>query len=119
MPDKDAGEPARILIVEDNEGDVFLLSLALKQADFPHRVSVCRDGADAVRFLHKALSADSSGLPELILLDINLPRMDGTTVLETLRAEKALSDIPVILLSSVRLPNDTHPPVSLASASSW
>jgi chemotaxis family two-component system response regulator Rcp1 len=101
-----AGQPVRIFLVEDNEGDVFLLSMALDQARFSHSLTVFRDGADAMTFLRKS-SAGTEVLPDLVLLDLNLPRVDGTTLIEMFRAEPALCNIPVILLSSSRSPDDS------------
>ena len=101
------GPPARILIVEDNDGDIFLLTLALEKAAFPHSLTVFRDGADAMKFLRGALLAGGDALPGLAMLDLNLPRVDGSTVIEMFRTEPALSNIPVVLMSSSRAPQDS------------
>lgn len=101
----DHGTAARILLIEDNDGDVFLFSMALRNAGFPHTLTTIQDGADAMEFL-RSLSTSSQLSPDLILLDINLPRVDGTTILDLLRSEPDLQEIPVILLSSSRSPFD-------------
>ena len=104
-PEEAGSHAVRILLVEDNEGDIYLLSLALQSAGFPHHLTIFRDGAEAMAFLRDAVSGGAA-LPELVLLDLNLPRVDGGTLIEMFRAEPALSGIPVILLSSSQSPGD-------------
>jgi CheY-like chemotaxis protein len=97
---------ARILLVEDNEGDVFLISRALKEAAFPHILTVIRDGADAMALLNSKTSAKDDPLPDLVMLDLNLPRVDGTALVELFRSQPVLQNIPVVLLSSSSAPHD-------------
>jgi CheY-like chemotaxis protein len=93
----------RILLIEDNEADIYLLSMALENAGFPYTLKTIRDGADARAFLN-GVSDDST--PELILIDLNLPRVDGTALIDLLRSRPELQDIPVVLLSSSSSPRD-------------
>lgn len=84
-----------ILLVEDNEGDIILTKEALKEARIKNRISVAMDGQEALDFL------DAAGpLPDLILLDINLPKVSGLEVLAIIKADKKLKMIPVIMLST-------------------
>jgi len=88
-----------ILLVDDNEGDILLTREALEEARIINKVSIARDGMEAVRFL-KSLPSFSSGMPDLILLDINLPKMDGTEVLAIIKSDPDLKRIPVIMLTT-------------------
>lgn len=84
-----------ILLVEDNEGDIILTTEALKDANIRNEVSVAMDGEQALRMLH-----DATELPDLILLDINLPRLSGLEVLISIKNDERLKDIPVIMLTT-------------------
>jgi len=98
---------ARILLIEDNEGDIFLLSMALKRASFSYDLTTIRDGAEAITYL---MQCGMPGLapPDLIVLDLNLPRVDGTSIIGLLRTEAALENIPVVVLSSSKSPEDAR-----------
>jgi len=87
-----------ILVVDDNEGDILLTREALDDAQFINKVSIANDGVEALRFLKK--QAGSSGMPDLILLDINLPKMDGTELLGIIKTDPDLKRIPVIMLTT-------------------
>jgi len=90
----------RILLVEDNEGDIVLTLEALKEAKILNRIDVVRDGEEALKFLHKEDSYTTAQTPDLILLDINLPRLDGTEVLGIIKNDPLLKVIPVIILTT-------------------
>ena len=89
-----------ILLVDDNEGDILLTREALEEAKFVNRISVAYDGIEAIRFLKKAPPFTNGETPDLILLDINLPRMDGTEVLSIIKNDPDLKRIPVIMLTT-------------------
>ncbi len=89
-----------ILLVDDNEGDILLTIEALSEARIINRISVARDGAEAIRFLKKELEFQGSDSPDLILLDINLPKMDGMEVLAVIKTDHELRRIPVIMLTT-------------------
>lgn len=89
-----------ILLVEDNEGDVVLTLEALKEAKLRNKISVVRDGEQALQFLYKEGEYASAELPQLILLDINLPKMDGKEVLNRIKNDPDLKKIPVIILTT-------------------
>jgi CheY-like chemotaxis protein len=99
--------PVRVLLVEDNEGDIFLIARALQEARFPHTLTVLRDGADAMEFLSRETPSESAPMPELVLMDLNLPRVDGTALIQLFRERAALQDIPVVLLSSSEARHDS------------
>jgi len=89
-----------ILLVDDNEGDVLLTKEALEEAKIVNRISVAYDGVQALRFLKKEPPFMEQDSPDLILLDINLPRMDGTEVLGIIKSDPELKRIPVIMLTT-------------------
>lgn len=89
-----------ILLVDDNEGDILLTLEALTEAKIINKISVARDGAEALHFLNNEHQYRDSEKPDLILLDINLPRMDGTEVLAIIKNDPALRRIPVIMLTT-------------------
>jgi CheY-like chemotaxis protein len=87
-----------ILLVDDNEGDILLTREALDDARIVNKISIAYDGLEAIRFLKKSpVGADT---PDLILLDINLPKMNGTEVLGIIKADPDLKRIPVIMLTT-------------------
>lgn len=89
-----------ILLVEDNEGDVVLTLEALKEAKLKNKISVVRDGEEAMDFLYRRGRYVSEDLPHLILLDINLPKMDGKEVLIRVKKDPDLKKIPVVVLTT-------------------
>ena len=94
---------ARILLVEDDSGDIELTLRAIQCIDASFDIIVCRDGLEALDFLFgegKYKSRDVTELPRLILLDLNLPKMNGHDVLQTIRSSNITKFIPVVILSS-------------------
>ncbi|NCT40279.1 MAG: response regulator [Alphaproteobacteria bacterium] len=100
MPTYKRAQPIEILLVEDNEGDVFLTKKTFKDAKVMNTIHVARDGEEAMAILNKAAPFEDHITPDLILLDINLPKMDGRDVLDAIKNDDALKRIPVIVLSS-------------------
>jgi two-component system, chemotaxis family, response regulator Rcp1 len=98
--------PIEILMVEDNEGDVFLTMEALKEAKVANHVSVARDGEEALQFLRRQGKCASAPRPDVILLDLNLPRKDGREVLAEIKADLQLRTIPVVVLTSSKAEQD-------------
>lgn len=95
-----------ILLVDDNIGDVVLTKEALKGADFTNRVSIARDGFEALDFLRHEGKFANAPTPDLILLDINMPRKNGCEVLEEIRRDERLKLIPVVILTSSEAEDD-------------
>ena len=92
-----------ILLVEDNEDDVLLTVRALRSLNLLNRVEAVRDGVEAIDFLlcqGRYASRSKDDIPQLVLLDVNLPRLNGIELLRRMKAEKATSSIPVIMLTT-------------------
>ena len=99
-----ATAPIEILLVEDNPADVRLTAEALKEARASNRLHVARDGVEAIRMLRDGTGAVPR--PDLILLDLNLPRKDGREVLQEIKRDDALRHIPVVILSGSQAESD-------------
>ena len=95
-----------ILVVEDNAGDIRLLREAFKECNIEAKLSVVRDGDEAMSFLRRQPPYEKGPRPELILLDLNLPRKDGREVLAEIKGEPDLRQIPVMILSTSTRPED-------------
>ena len=98
--------PARILLVEDNPGDVRLTQEAFEHGRIDNDLYVVSDGTDALEFLYQRGEYADVPRPDLILLDLSLPRMDGEEVLARLKSDDSLRQIPVIVLTSSRAEED-------------
>ena len=97
---------ATILLVEDNPGDVLLLQEAFEDACVECRIDVLSDGAAAVASLRQQAENRTPNLPALILLDLNLPKLDGHEVLRVLKAHPTLHRIPALMLTSSQAARD-------------
>jgi CheY-like chemotaxis protein len=102
----DIHELVQILLVEDNPGDVRLTREALKEAKFRNKVQVVGDGVEALAYLHQQGQYSGAMRPHLIMLDLNLPRMDGREVLAAIKKDADLRRIPVVVLSSSEAESD-------------
>lgn len=89
-----------ILIAEDNPGDVMLIKKALSESDFDITIHTVSDGIEAVRFIRQKKTYAEKPRPDLILMDLNLPRKDGIEVLESMTTNTDLQQTPVIVLTS-------------------
>ncbi|MDD5224142.1 MAG: response regulator [bacterium] len=89
-----------VLLVEDNPGDVRLTIEVLKEAKILNKLSVAKDGVEAMDFLHKKGEFQDAPLPDLVLLDLNLPRKDGREVLAEIKSDPDLKRIPVVILTT-------------------
>jgi two-component system, chemotaxis family, response regulator Rcp1 len=90
----------KVLLVEDNPGDVRLTKEALKEGKMLNRVTVVGDGVEALSFLRRQGKYADAGQPDLILLDLNLPKKDGRQVLAEIKADPGLKRIPVVVLTT-------------------
>ena len=102
-------EPPELLVVEDNPGDVRLLREALEGSDLDGSITVVTDGEAALDYLGQcgdSDSADSSTDLALVILDLNLPKVNGAAVLEAIRSDPRLRSIPVVVLSSSKSEED-------------
>ncbi|HSU59178.1 MAG TPA: response regulator [Bryobacteraceae bacterium] len=93
-------KPFEILLVEDNPGDVMLTQEAFHEGKLAHRLSVAGDGEEAMDFLRQRGRHEGAPRPDLILLDLNLPKKDGREVLAELKNDPSLRHIPVIVLTT-------------------
>ncbi|MCX6300179.1 MAG: response regulator [Bacteroidetes bacterium] len=94
-----------ILLVEDNEGDILLTTETLEETNLSKKISIARDGLEAITLLD-SYSFNNQDLPDLVLLDINLPKINGFAVLEHIKKTNTLSHIPVIILTTSGSPAD-------------
>jgi two-component system, chemotaxis family, response regulator Rcp1 len=90
----------QILLVEDNPGDVRLSYEAFKESNLPHYLHVVEDGVEAMGFVRQSIAYSEVPRPDVIILDLNLPRKNGLEVLEEIRSDQELKDIPIIILTS-------------------
>ncbi|MHC1740608.1 MAG: response regulator [Anaerolineaceae bacterium] len=95
-----------ILLVEDNSADVRLTQEALASGKIRHELHVVRNGEDAISFLRQQVPYIESPRPDMILLDLNLPRKDGREVLKEIKEDHNLKSIPVIILTSSEAEED-------------
>ncbi len=95
-----------ILLVEDNPGDVRLTKEALKDAKVLNEIYVAKDGVEAMEFLNKKGKFAEAPTPDMILLDLNLPRKDGREVLAEVKKDPKLKHIPVIVLTTSKADED-------------
>ncbi|MBP1624693.1 MAG: two-component response regulator [Acidobacteria bacterium] len=98
--------PIEILLVEDNPGDVELTREALDMAKVANRLHVVDDGADAVDFLFRRGRYANALRPDIIFLDLNLPKKDGRQVLSEIKADPSLAQIPVVVLTTSQAEED-------------
>jgi len=101
-----AARPVEILLVEDNPGDVRLTEEALHEAKVRNNLSVVGDGVEAMAFLRREGVHGDAPRPDIILLDLNLPKMDGREVLARVKADPDLKRIPVVILTTSKAEED-------------
>ena len=103
---RSVGQPIEILLVEDNPGDVRLTTEALAEAKVQNQLAVARDGVEALQYLRREGPFEKVPRPDIILLDLNMPRMDGREVLEEIKKDPSLSAIPVVVLTTSEAEED-------------
>lgn len=101
-----SGTPIRILMVEDNDGDVLLTREMLAEAQIANDLYSISNGEAAIRFLQDTARNNPSDLPGLILMDINMPKLSGHEVMVAMRQNPVLTKIPVFLFTSSEAPSD-------------
>jgi two-component system, chemotaxis family, response regulator Rcp1 len=92
--------PIEILLIEDNPGDVRLTQECFKKSKVSNQLNIAEDGVEALAILHREGKYATAPFPDLILLDLNLPRKDGRELLAEIKSDKALRRIPVVILTS-------------------
>lgn len=101
-----SNSPFQIVLVEDAEPDVYLVREALEAGGVNFQLRVLDDGEKAVDFIDEIDTAENASRPDLLLLDLNLPKKSGAQVLEHMRRSQRLRDIPVVILTSSDSPRD-------------
>jgi len=99
-------KPIEILLVEDNPGDARLTKEALQQSKVRNALHLAKDGEEALQFLRREGRFANAPTPDMILLDLNLPRRDGREVLEEIKVDPKLMHIPVVVLTSSEAEED-------------
>ena len=97
-----------LLLVEDNPGDVRLTQEALKSGQVQVNLNVARDGVEAIDFLRQRAAFEGAPKPDLILLDLNLPRKNGREVLSEIKSDPELRRIPVLIMTTSRAEQDVN-----------
>src|SRR3954447_6674442 len=97
---RDTGTPIEVLLVEDDPGDVLMTREAFEEHKVNNRLTVVSDGAEALSYLRQEGEYADAVRPDLILLDLNLPRRDGREVLAEIKADEELRRIPVVVLTT-------------------
>jgi len=100
------GEPVEILLVEDNPGDVRLTKEALREGKVYNNLHWAKDGVEALEFLRREGKYAQVPRPDIILLDLNLPKKDGREVLQDIKADEMLKRIPVVVLTTSKAEED-------------
>ena len=100
------GRPVEILLVEDNEGDIGLVEEVFEEGRINNNLSVAEDGEEAMMFLRNEGQFAKATRPDLILLDLNLPGMDGREVLKEVKEDDDLKKIPVVVLTTSKAEED-------------
>jgi CheY-like chemotaxis protein len=106
MTTQEDARPIEILLVEDDEGDVLLTTEALEASKITNVMNVARNGEEALRFLRRAEGYEDAPRPDIVLLDLNLPRVDGRQVLAEIKADDDLRRIPIIVLTTSEAEED-------------
>jgi CheY-like chemotaxis protein len=103
-----SAKPVELLLIEDNPGDVRLTREALKNSDINVHLSVARDGVEAMDFLRRSGPFADAPKPDLVLLDLNLPRKNGREVLSEIKSDPELKRIPVLIMTTSRAEQDVN-----------
>ncbi len=106
MTDTHCGRLVEILLVEDNPGDVRLTQEVFKEAKILNHLNVVGDGVDAMAFLRREGGYADVVRPDIVLLDLNLPRKSGRDVLEEIKGDPTLRNIPIVVLTTSRAEQD-------------
>lgn len=92
--------PVNILLVEDNEGDVVLIQAAFEESKLSNTIHIARDGEQGLDFVYQRNGFENTPRPDLILLDLNMPKINGRQVIEDLKSNEEYVQIPIIVLTS-------------------
>ena len=101
-----SGKPIAVLLVDDDPGDVVLVTEAFEHNKVSNQLHTVQDGVEALAFLRREAPYENAPVPDLILLDLNLPRKDGREVLQEVKKDDALRRIPVVVLTTSKAEED-------------
>jgi len=101
MVDSEPSHRMDVLLVEDNDDDVAVAQRLFSRSGALISLHVCRDGEEALQFLHERGNQEDGRLPDLVLLDLQLPMLGGTEVLRRMKADRKLHTIPVVILTGL------------------
>lgn len=105
-PDKRQGRQIEILMVDDDAGDVRITQVALRDAKVRNVVHVAKDGEEAMQFLRRQAPFSKAPRPDVVFLDLNMPRKNGFETLKEIRADPDLTDLPVVILTTSNADRD-------------
>jgi CheY-like chemotaxis protein len=106
MTPKTAGQPIEVLLVEDDPGDVLLIQEAFADNKLLNNLNIVNDGEQALAYLRREGEYAEAARPDLVLLDLNLPRKDGREVLQEVKTDESLRTIPVVVLTTSEAEED-------------
>jgi chemotaxis family two-component system response regulator Rcp1 len=106
MNTENLGKPIDILLVEDNPGDARLALESLKESKIRNTIHWVQDGLEAMKFMHRQGNYENAPRPDLILLDLNMPKMDGREVLAEIKSDDDLKRIPVVIFTISKAEED-------------
>jgi len=101
-------KPLNILLVEDSEGDIILITEALEECNVSNEINIVKNGWEAMQYLKKKGQYSNAKVPDLVLLDINMPKMNGHEVLSNMKTNEDLKHIPVIMLTTSSSEGDIY-----------
>lgn len=93
-------ENINILLVEDNEGDIILTRKAFEHGKIEHKLFIARNGEEGLVYLNKAGESEDTPIPDLVLLDLNMPKMNGIEFLEQIKIDERFKSIPIVVLTT-------------------
>lgn len=103
-----AVEPLNVLVVEDNPGDVRLIETGFAESGIERSLTVVGDGAEALDYLYQRNGYESEECPDLILVDLNVPKKTGSDILEQINEETALRSVPILVLTGSKADDHVH-----------
>ena len=115
MPMRADGTPIEVLLVEDDPGDVLMTQEAFEEHKVRNRLTVVSDGAEALAYLRREGEYADAVRPDLVLLDLNLPRRDGREVLQEIKNDDELGRIPVVVLTTSQAQDDVAKSYDISS----
>ncbi len=108
MNEREERQPIRVLLAEDNDDDAVLFEEAFRQSDFVEVLSVVPDGEEILAYLRREGRYRNAPRPQLVILDLNMPKKNGLEVLREMKADPTLRALPIVVLTSSNAPEDMN-----------